>query len=224
MKHHVFVLLALGLSGNLWADDAHDARPHTHWWMELDPSWYAGAALGQSTFKNAILLPDDGSFTSRSVDDRDTGMRLFAGVDLGRHFALEAGYTDFGEASGRAQSDGSGTVWSAGAVAEDVSLEGLDVELLGKVPVTDDWRLFGRVGMLLWESSAELSGDFQCCGPATYREPHDRTAFSYGAGVHYDGLRPLRVVVDYHTSSFRAFGGTSGTEVESIGISLAYLF
>ena len=105
-------LLALILSGNAWAHD--EAAGHTHWWLELDASWYAGVGLGQSSFKEGLNTIDDGSLGSSQRDDSDIGMRLFGGAGFGRYFAVELGYADFGEGSSRAQSDGSGTFWNAG--------------------------------------------------------------------------------------------------------------
>jgi OOP family OmpA-OmpF porin len=221
MKIRWNAVLALALTGSAWADDGHAGRPHTHWWLELNlnPSWYAGGALGQSTFEDWFF--DDGSL-SRNADDSDTAMRVFGGVSFGRYLALELGYTDFGEASFRGQSDGSGGLWNAGPVAEKIGLEGYDVALLGKLPVADDWALFGKVGYLTWESTLDLTGDTQCCGPVSDHLSGDDASVSYAGGVQYDGFGPLRVVAEYGAVEFDY--GFGEAEVASFGLSLVYLF
>lgn len=214
----LIALLALALSGNAAAHDEHGG--HAHWWHELDPSWYAGAALAQSTFNKWAL--DDGSFSSRDTDDSDIGTRLFAGVSLGRYLALELGYADFGEASMRAQSDGSGFVWNAGPAAQDVALDGIDFAMVGKLPLTAEWALVGKAGFLKWDSTFEVAGDFQCCGPATFDFGDDGTDSWYGAGVQYDGFAPLRIIGEYRADEFPSV--IEDVKVESFGISLAYLW
>jgi len=230
-KIHAAATLALVLGGNAWAhEDGKDACSCTHWYQELDPSWYAGVSAGQTTFKDWSFGNDanDGSFTSRSQDDRETGWRVFAGVDLGRYLAIELGYADFGEATFRAQSDGSGSVFAAGPVTESVTLEAFDLALLGKLPLTEELALFGKVGVFQWESTYDASATFQCCGPLAFGQSDDHTDLSYGAGVQYDGFRPLRVVAEYIEADFSDKSPTGPTfddrQVEGFTLSLAYLF
>jgi len=217
--------LALALVGNAWAHNGQEGSSHTHWYLETDISWYAGASVAQGTFKDWSVAEgaDDGSYVSRDVDDSDTGLRVFAGVDLGRYFALELGYADFGDAGFSGQSDGSGTRWAAGPVNETIELKALDLELFGKLPLTEAVALFGKVGAFQWRSTTEGSGTFQCCGPVTFNQSNDGREAAYGAGVQYDGLRPLRVVAEYTTATFGETLLQQNRKVESIALSLVYL-
>jgi len=220
----VFVVAVLALGLGKTASAQGEQGGHTHWWMELDPSWYAGAGLGQSSFDKWLDVIDDGSLGSRNADDRDTGMRFFAGVSFGRYLAVELGYADFGEGSFRAQSDGSGSVWSAGPVAQVVEVEGVDLALLGKLPLTGDWALFGKAGLVSWDVGVGIAGDTQCCGPVAFKADDAGTDLSYGGGVQYDGLGPLRLVAEYGVVRFSSENVIEDAEVDSLGISIAYRF
>ena len=219
-------VLALFLSTNSWAEDSeHCGCSHSHWYqdMHLAPSWYAGASFAQNTFSNWSFPGafNDGSFTSAQEDDRDTGLGIFAGVDFLKYFALEAGYVDFGEATFRAQSNGSGSAWAAGPVTDSLSLKGYDLNLIGKLRAFKSTALFARVGALQTEkrqytTGSKFGGAFTSDG--------DSTRFSYGAGIEYDGFRPLRLDAGYSTAVFGPMAGWGDSRVGSFGLSLAYLF
>lgn len=227
---HWVAALALVLCGNSWAEEQKDGEhrdcSHSHWYLDLAPSWYAGAAVGQSSFKDWSFGGEtsDPSFTSHETDDSDTGFRVFGGVDLGRYFAVELGYANFGEATFRSQNDGSGSQFAAGPFIEAIGLEALDVDLLGRLPLTESVALFGKVGAFQWKLTNEGSATLQCCGPIAFKESDDGTNASYGAGVRYDGFRPLRIVAEYTNATFGDSLVGGHRKAESIALSLAYLF
>jgi hypothetical protein len=227
---HGIAVLALGCSAACWANEGHGDRPHSHWWLDmgLTPSWYAGGSLGRSDFSNwsSAAKLDSGSYTSRAEDYGDTGLRVFTGVDFSRYFALELGYTDFGEATFRGQSDGSGFIWSAGPVSESVALEAFELNLIGKLPVSGDLALFGRVGTISAKSNQRITATSQCCGPESVEGNSRDTDLTYGAGLEYDGFRPVRLVAAYGDASFDVAlpVDNSTAHVKSFALSLAYLF
>lgn len=226
MSARWFAVLALVAAESASADDDHAGRAHSHWWLErgLEPSWYAGAAVGHSTFN---ALGDDGSIASPDDDDNDINLRLFAGIGLGRHVAFEFGYVDFGEASFSGQSDGSGPFLAPGPAREDVAVDGFDLAVVGKLPLTEAWALFGRAGMLKWDSTYEFSATFDCCGPGGAKESADGSDWTYGAGVQYDGFLPLRITVEYGVATFAMPGFPArdrDRDITSIGASFACVF
>lgn len=228
-------VLAFAACNVAWAQEAesdkeaHEGRPHTHWWLELDPgfdfAFYAGAGLGQSRYQT-YEIADDGSFTSSRTDDTDTGLRLFGGMGIGKYFALEASYADFGEASFRAQSDGSAGFWNAGPQRTKFAAEGYDVSLVGRVPLTDDWALFAKGGTAWLRVDFAVAVDAQCCGvvQASDEVDNDAEGITYGGGVQYDGWRPVRIVAEYGVLPFDVDFFADDGELDWIAISAAYLF
>lgn len=222
----ILAAAALGLMACTasWAHDAeHDEATHSHWWLglDLDLAWYAGAGIGQSQFDDYAFF-NDGSFTSQSKDDTGTSLRLFGGLAFGRYLALELGYADFDEASFRAQSDGSGSLFDAGPQSVKVAADGYDLSLVGRLPL-GDWGLFAKVGNTWWESKAPVAFDLQSQGAIATTLSDDGSAISYGAGVQYDALRPLRLVGEYGVLPLEAEFIDDAT-LDWFMVSVAYLF
>jgi OmpA-OmpF porin, OOP family len=215
--------LAAFVSTTAWAGPGAD---HSHWYLELDTSWYAGGSLGQSTVKDwsSLASLDDGSYRSVSQDDRDIGYRVFGGLGLSRYFAIELGYADLGEASFRAESDGSGSQWAAGPQAESFALEAIDLALAGKLPLRSDTALVARFGALRTDAIYTLQVMHQS-GPISDQGSAQHTDWFYGAGIEYDGFRPLRLIAAYTAADFDRSTPVSNTaHLDSIALSLAYLF
>jgi hypothetical protein len=215
------------LAGTGWAHDGeHDGHPHSHWWLDLDNrldlSWYVGAGVGQSRFDD-YALGNDGSFTSQDKDGSDATLRVFGGMGLGKYVALELGYVDFGEATSRAQSDGSSTLWNAGPQSVKVGVDGYHVSLVGRLPLTDVWGLFAKVGQARLEGTASASLDTQCCGVVAGTFSDDTEEAMYGGGVQYDGLRPARISVEYGVLPSEV-GIASDATLDWFAISVIYLF
>ena len=223
-RPYAVAALALVLAGNAWAHDEQEGGSRT---KKMDVSWYAGGSVAQNTFKDwsSAEAGDDGSYISRSVGDSDTGVQVFVGVDLGRYFAFEFGYANYGEATFLSQSDGSGSVWAAGPIAETIGLKSIGLDLLGKLPLGESVALFGKVGTFRWTSTFEGSGTLQCCGTFTFSEASGGSDGAYGAGLQFDGFRPARVVVEYTAANFgSSFFEPQHPKLESIVLSLAYVF
>jgi hypothetical protein len=215
------------LAGTGWAHEGEQhGDSHTHWWLDLDDrldlSWYAGAGVGQGRFDGYSLV-DDGSFTSQGRDDSGATFRVSGGMGIGKYLALELGYVDFGEASSRAQSDGSSTFWNAGPQSVKVEADGFDVSLVGRLPLTDTWGLFAKGGLTWWEATARASLDTQCCGVVAGTFADDGQQATYGGGVHYDGLRPMRISVEYGVFPSE-LGSFFEATLDWFAISATYLF
>jgi hypothetical protein len=229
MKQVLGGLALIAFGGVAWGDEAGQpcscpAADSSGAWQT---SWYAGASLAQTAFKDwsAVAYLDDGSYTSSAQDEEDAGFRLFGGVGLSKYLAVELGYSDFGAAEARAQSDGSASLWAAGPVSETLTLEAFDLAVLGKLPIVRDTSVVGRLGLSAWDSSLQVSGTTQSVGPARLDESDHGSALLLGAGIEYDGLRSLRLSLAYTHSTFgTVFAGEREAEVGSVALSLAYLF
>jgi OmpA-OmpF porin, OOP family len=224
-------LLALVAGNAAWAHDEASAdeqgKPHSHWWLDMNVdlgvTWYAGAGLGQSRYHN-YALRDDGSFTSRSTDDTGTALRVFGGMGIGKYFGLEASYADYGEATSRAQSDGSSGFWNAGPQAEKIAAKGYDFSLLGRVPIAGDWAVFAKVGGSWLDVGHAVDLDVQGPGAINASSKTTEEGVSYGGGVQYDGWRPVRVITEYGAMPFDVDFFADDGKLDWIAISAAYLF
>ena len=149
--------------------------------------WYAGATAGESRSKlNGDGLNDqflDLAYTSSQTrtDNRDSAFRVFGGYQLNRYFAVEAGYADLGTFGVRS------TVTPAGTFEKRIEVNGVDVNVVGTLPIANKWTLFARAGAFRSERKAsyETSGSVELLrGVQVNTEKKTQSVF--GAGVVYD--------------------------------------
>jgi hypothetical protein len=113
-------------------------------------NFYGGISFGTGSndYPNSN---QDGSVTGVSEDKRDTVYSFFGGYQLSDNFAIEGGYTDFGDSTFAGTSSG-GPSWEAGPVSALHESDGWQLGVLGRWPITNRWYALGYVGWLWWES------------------------------------------------------------------------
>lgn len=149
--------------------------------------WYAGGNVGRS----AATIDDDGirsglqvqGLATSAIDDRerDTGYKVFGGYQFHRNFAVEAGFFDLGSFGYTA------TTVPAGTLTGDVRIKGLNLDLVGILPVTDRLSVLGRVGVVSARSSGHFSSTGAVTMPFANPDPRERsTGAKLGVGMQYD--------------------------------------
>ena len=109
--------------------------------------WYGGASVGRTnvTIDDARITSGlaAGGFKVNSISDRDrdTGYKLFGGYQLNRNFAVEGGYFDLGKFGYTANTT------PAGTLSVDMRVKGLNLDLVGSLPLSERFSAFGRVGL-----------------------------------------------------------------------------
>jgi OmpA-OmpF porin, OOP family len=133
---------------------------------QSDVGWYIGGSIGQTSYDIA------GVPAGVSVDDSDTGFKLFGGFQLTRHWGAEASYIDFGTAT------------VSGALSGEVGVEAFTFAGTGTLPLGENFALLGKLGFAMWDASGS--------GGST-----DGTDLYFGIGARYSLNRNLGIVVDY---------------------------
>jgi OOP family OmpA-OmpF porin len=113
-----------------------------------------------------------------SVDQKGTGYKAFVGFPMSPNWAVETGYFDLG----RFGFDASTT--PAGTLSGSARVRGLNLDLVGTLPITDRWSLLGRVGA----AYAQTKGTFSGTGAVSVTEPSTskrETNYKYGLGTQY---------------------------------------
>lgn len=149
--------------------------------------WYAGGNVGRT----AATIDDDGirsgllvqGLATSSIEDRgrDTGYKVFGGYKFHRNFAVEAGFFDLGSFGYNAITVPPGTLTG------DVRIRGLNLDLVGILPISDRLSVLGRLGV----ASSRSKGTFGSTGavmmPFANPSPSERsTGAKLGVGVQYD--------------------------------------
>lgn len=155
--------------------------------------FYIGGSATQSRF-------DTDNFDVDDVDEEDTGWKAFVGFRFAPFFAIEGGYTDFGE-----------TDSPADAVGGPFSLDakGASVFGVGIIPI-GPLELFGKAGGARLKSNGIY-------GPDEFSD--SETNFAYGAGV---GLAFGNLGLRAEYENFDT-GGEAG-HLDLISVGLTYTF
>ena len=135
---------------------------------DVQPGFYAGASIGTTK------LTDDGLESSAfEADDSDTGFKIFGGYSFNRNLAIEVSYFDLGEVSGGFNDP------FIGNVSFDVGISGFNASAVGRLPVSDTFSLFGKLGF----ASYDVDGHVSIAGVGSGSDSSSETDLSYGVGA-----------------------------------------
>lgn len=147
---------------------------------------YIGAGFGnaESDFDTASVLIISGP--NISTDEEDSSIRLFGGFQVDKNFSIEFAYIDFGEASAVESSFGIIDTFTA-------EVTGIEFTAVGYIPVNKDFSVFGRGGLILWDS------DVQVClaGLGCASGSDDGNDLVLGLGARYNFNKKFGVRAEY---------------------------
>ena len=168
---------------------------------------YVGAALGQSKAKDACDGLGGVGFVG-NCDEKDDAWKVFGGYQFNRHWGLELGYTDLGESSA------GGTVAGVPANAS-AEAKGVELTVVGTVPLGERFSLFGKVGAFRWDVDSRAT-----VGAATAAADDTGTNFTYGVGLSFHINRNVSIRAEwqrYNDVGDNASTGRSDVNMISAG-------
>jgi OmpA-OmpF porin, OOP family len=192
-----------------------------------DAGWYAGANVGRS-----LATIDDERITSglqagrlaaTSISDRDRshGFKLYGGYQLNKNFAVEGGYFDLGKfgytANATRISDG-----APGTLTGDIKVKGLNLDLVGIVPLSEKFSVFGRAGL----NYAQTKGAFSSTGAVSMTNPNpskNGANYKVGLGVQYAITEALAVRGEAERYRINDAVGNKG-HIDMLSVGLIYRF
>lgn len=202
-----FIALAIAGSSFAFADDT---------------GWYVGANVGQSRARiddariNRSLLGSGFSSATITDDDRDVGYKIFGGYQMNRYLAVEGGYFDLGKFGFAA------TTVPAGTLNGEAKIRGLNLDLVGTLPITDKFSAFGRVGV----NYADVRDRFSGTGAVLTADsnPSKRDAnYKLGLGLEYDFTDSLSMRGEVERYRINDAVGNKG-DVDLFSLGLIYRF
>ncbi|HEV7913465.1 MAG TPA: porin family protein [Albitalea sp.] len=145
---------------------------------------YVGGSLGTTKYKG----PDLGGLPT---DRSSTGGKLYGGYEFNDNIAVEAGYANVG----KARSD-----------AGDVKGDGIFVDAVGKVPLSQSLSALGRIGAFNGKAKTSFGNS-------------DRgTDVKYGLGLQYDFNKQTGIRGEWERYRFKAFDTKTSADMYSIGV------
>jgi len=190
--------------------------------LAQESGWYGGVNLGATRAKidDARIIGGlaAGRLTTTSIndDDRDVGYKLFGGYQLNRNFAVEGGYFDLGKFGFTANTLPPGTLTGR------IKVRGLNLDLVGSLPVTERFALFARVGA----NHAEARDTFSGTGLVHVLNANPRsreTNIKYGAGLQYAINDRLGIRAEVERYRIDDAVGNKG-DIDMLSIGLIYRF
>ncbi len=127
-------------------------------------------AADQPFYVQADIGRSNATDSSVSLDENATGFRLAAGYQFIPWLAVDLGYVDFGTFEATA-TDQFGTPITAVA-----SAKGLELGLVGRVPLGDRFALTAKLEQVWWDSHVDIGGQ---------SESEDGSGLTYGVGVDW---------------------------------------
>ena len=137
--------------------------------QQSDMGFYIGGAYGMSSFDI-----DTTGITNPSVDDSDSGFKIFGGYQFSRNWGVEVGYVDFGKAGI------SGSILGI-PFTGDLGVTALTVAGTGTMPMNESFSLLGKVGMWNWDAKANVAA-LGTAGSAS----DSGTDLFFGVGLRYN--------------------------------------
>lgn len=147
------------------------------------PGWYLGGNVGrtQTDFEHAPMYTVPlAAVRSVRDDDSDTAFKLFGGYQLNRNFAVEGGYFDLGKYS-YGYTAGPAPL---GTFNGETRFQGLNLDLVGLLPVTEKFSVLGRVGAIHSRARSSLATTGTIPSLGTSRREND-WGMKVGLGVEY---------------------------------------
>jgi OOP family OmpA-OmpF porin len=187
-----------------------------------DTGWYGGANIGQSRAKiddariSSGLL--GGGFTSSSIanDDRDIGYKLFGGYQFNRNFAIEGGYFDLGKFGFTA------TTVPNGTLSGNIKVRGLNLDLVGLLPITEKFSAFGRAGLNYAQARDSFAGTGSVNVSNSNLSKRD-TNYKFGLGLQYAFTESLAMRAEAERYRINDAVGNKG-DIDLISVGLVYRF
>ena len=188
-----------------------------------DSFWYGGINIGQSRTKiddariTAQLLGVSRPTSSVSDDNRDTAYKLYGGYQFNKNFALEAGYFNLGEFGFTA------TTVPAGTLSGKIKLQGLNLDAVGIMPITEKFSAFGRLGLQYAQAKDNFSSTGSVAALTNPNPSKEDTNYKAGLGVQYDFTQSIGMRVEAERFRINDAVGNSG-DINMYSVGLIYRF
>ena len=186
------------------------------------PGLYAGASVGstKATIDDARitsgLLANGFSAVSIADDGHSAGYKIFGGYQFNQNFALEGGYFDLGKHGFAA------TTVPTGSLRGEMKLRGLNLDLVGTLPITERFSALARVGA----NYARASDTFSGSGAVGVNDPYPSkrgTNLKLGVGLQFALTDSLAMRAELERYRAHDAVGNRG-DVDMVSVGLVYRF
>lgn len=175
-RHPTFGVLALAALAALCASPA-SAQADSYYYLGLSGGQSRGQ-IDEGRISNNLVGP---GLTLNSINsqERDITWKAFGGYQLNRFLAVEAGFFSLGSF------DFTTTTTPAGKLQGQTKLQGLNLDLVATLPISDRWSGLARVGGQYARTRGEYTGS-GAVGPFHNTPSERRSNLKVGLGLQYE--------------------------------------
>ena len=210
---HTGRLLALAGLGTLLAGAAL-GQDESHYYFGI-----AGGASQAKIDQPGIIrrLGDSGlTVDGFTADNRDKAYRIFGGYQFNRNFGVEAGYFNLGKFGYSA------TTTPAGRLDGQIKLDGLHLDLVGTLPMTERLSFLARVGVHGARARDQFTGS-GAVGVLNANPSKTEANYKLGAGLQYAFSPGFAIRGELDRYRVNDAVGNKG-DVDTVTVSLVFPF
>ena len=164
-----------------------------------------GYAQNKITNNNYTMPPGSSEKTS------DTGFKIYGGYQFSKNWAVEAEYVNFGQYKE-----------TEPAAHSIVKASGFGVSAVGTLPLSDQFALFGKLGVL---AKSTDTNDYNATGNSVYSQSKITAAALLGLGAEYRFTQNLALRAEYEYAGKTSVGENGGKLNNSLlSVSARYSF
>lgn len=188
-----------------------------------DSGWYVGGNVGQSRAKiddpriSAQLLVPPTTAVSIVDSNRSRGYKLFGGYQVNKNFAIEGGYFNLGRFGFTA------TTVPPGTLNGNIKLQGVNLDAIGILPVTEEFSVFGRVGMNYARAQDHFASTGAVLVPINPDPGKSQLNYKFGGGLQYAFTDSLALRLEAERYRINDAVGNKG-DIDLYSIGLIYRF
>jgi OOP family OmpA-OmpF porin len=176
--------------------------------LKMDTGFYVGLGVGRAEVREFCTT------VSGQCDSKDQTWNLYLGYQVNRFFAVEAGYTDLGDATV------SGVIAGVGPASLRMSNKAWEIVGVGLLPLPNsNFAFFGKLGAIRYKSSLVGGGAF------VGAVDDNGTELTGGVGVQYSFTRELAGRLEWQRY-YNLGGGNIGIrpDVNALRLGARYKF
>ncbi|MDH2919003.1 MAG: outer membrane beta-barrel protein, partial [Sideroxydans sp.] len=188
-----------------------------------DAFWYIGGNVGQSRAKiddariSAQLLATGRTPISIVNDERNAAFKLLGGYQFNKNFAAEAGYFNLGQFGYAARTA------PAGSLNGTIKVQGVNLDLVGLLPMSEKFAAFGRVGMNYAQAKDTFTSTGAVATPTTPNPSKNALNYKAGLGLQYDFSHAVAMRVEAERYRIDDAVGRKG-DINLYSLGLVYRF
>lgn len=149
------------------------------------------------------------------VEDVDAGFSATVGYRVNRYLAAEVSYADFGEFEAIER-------YSFGVTRYELGVRGLSLSVLGSLPLSEQWELFLRAGVLFADQQVSSDVITSSPGPGPIERDYSDEVIIAGAGVQWSFASRWAARLEYQRTGDLKYDDTGESSIEQASLSVLF--